>query len=404
MSNSLLDYIDNGVFNSLSSSALLLYIEDNKITTSTQLLSNLLQEYFNRNPSYGYLYCIHHHSYKVYGNNVYKLGQAGNIEHRIAGYTTYYIGPVELKHASLSINFYKFAEIVLFKKLRTFRIVPNREFFDCEFDIIKNAINDIAVEFSTDTIVNIINKYNINALPIFEINNKIIAMFEYFIQLDKHIKCDIITINQEDTCNIYDWLTFTKLELSQDNILAVIVNDDEIFKGCINALPLYCNKNIMESCVISLESVVCFNKDNRIRARIELLNWIENYFAITRFEIDKISITDHDINLFVIELKKLKNLLPAIVDSQVTALKRVNDRAYKKLNHLVRKDRIQKFIADIYNMFDKIILFDIIIKQPTINGKKMCLTFYDNFRYNDVTLDYHKKFISKLSGKYKLNV
>lgn len=176
----LLNSINNNISNSASSSALLIYIYDNKITTLTQLVDRLAQEYFDLNPSYGYLYCIYHYSYKIYGNNVYKLGQAVNIKHRIASYTTYYIDPVELKYSSSLINFYTISEIVLFKRLDGYRIKQNREFFNCEFDIIKQIIDDIIIEFNTNKIMDIVKKYKITVKSIMDIQNKIITYINNF--------------------------------------------------------------------------------------------------------------------------------------------------------------------------------------------------------------------------------
>ena len=187
MLNHLSKFINNDVFNGAASTAILLYVYDNKITNTTQLLDRLLNEYLTANVSYGYLYCIDHYTYKIDGTNVYKLGQASNIKKRISSYATYYIKPVELKYASDRIKFYQFAELVLFKKLADCRISPNREFFDCEFDTIKKHIDDIALEFNTCSIIDILNKYEIDTKYINDIKNKIIRFMKNYTNLDKLI-------------------------------------------------------------------------------------------------------------------------------------------------------------------------------------------------------------------------
>lgn len=197
MLNHLSKFINNDVFNGAASTAILLYVYDNKITNTTQLLDRLLNEYLTANVSYGYLYCIDHYTYKIDGTNVYKLGQASNIKKRISSYATYYIKPVELKYASDRIKFYQFAELVLFKKLADCRISPNREFFDCEFDTIKKHIDDIALEFNTCSIIDILNKYEIDTKYINDIKNKIVEFMNKSTILNKILDFNVTHIKKK---------------------------------------------------------------------------------------------------------------------------------------------------------------------------------------------------------------
>ena len=41
----------------------------------------------------GYLYCLYNPAFKSFGENVYKLGRSGNLDNRLASYTTYYVEP-----------------------------------------------------------------------------------------------------------------------------------------------------------------------------------------------------------------------------------------------------------------------------------------------------------------------
>jgi len=142
-------------------------------------------------------------------------------------------------------------------------------------------------------------------------------------------------------------------------------------------------------------------KDNRVFKRLKLLKWIENYFAINRFEVNKIHVTDNSEKLFVTELKKLEDLLPAIINYQVTNLAQIKSRIASKLDSLISKDRILKFVADLYNMFDDIILYDVISNRTQIKGKRILETIYNNFKINITVMDCHKKFMSKLTTDYK---
>jgi 5'(3')-deoxyribonucleotidase len=89
--------------------------------------------------------------------------------------------------------------------------------------------------------------------------------------------------------------------------------------------------------------------------------------------------------------------LPALIDYRVTTLSQVNKRIAAKLNNLSSQDRIQKFVADIYNMFDRLIMYDTVTKNHMISGKQKWITDYKNFIVNNSILLYHKNFMRKLN-------
>ncbi len=91
----------------------------------------------------GYLYCLYNPAFKSFGDNVYKLGRSGNLENRLASYTTYYVEPSRF---IFTTNDYerKFkdcikAERVMFYILRKYRVNNKREFFRCDIDLIKET-------------------------------------------------------------------------------------------------------------------------------------------------------------------------------------------------------------------------------------------------------------------------
>jgi hypothetical protein len=98
----------------------------------------------------GYIYILFNEVFKYYySENVFKLGKTNDITHRITGYTTSYIEPVEIKYLSTNVKNYTLAEQKIFKLLKENRIKNNREFF--KLDTIQIAINVI------ETVVDKIN-------------------------------------------------------------------------------------------------------------------------------------------------------------------------------------------------------------------------------------------------------
>ena len=91
----------------------------------------------------GYLYCLYNPAFKSFGDNVYKLGRSGNLDNRLASYTTYYVEPSQFMLISKDYD-RKFkdcikAERVLFYILRKYRVSNKREFFQCDLEIIKET-------------------------------------------------------------------------------------------------------------------------------------------------------------------------------------------------------------------------------------------------------------------------
>lgn len=93
-------------------------------------------------PNSGYIYCIHNEMYNYYGPNIFKLGCTENLEKRIANYTTSYIEQPCYKITSKILCDNTIAEKLLFNKLKIYRIKNRREFFNCDLEIIKIAIQE----------------------------------------------------------------------------------------------------------------------------------------------------------------------------------------------------------------------------------------------------------------------
>jgi hypothetical protein len=85
----------------------------------------------------GVLYVLHHPSFASYGPDVYKLGQTKNIQQRLKGYATSFVGECKFLYVTQEFQDCTQAERILFYLLRTERLASNREFFNLSFPRIK---------------------------------------------------------------------------------------------------------------------------------------------------------------------------------------------------------------------------------------------------------------------------
>jgi len=103
----------------------------------------------------GYVYVLYNPMYDRYGE-IYKIGQAKNINDRLKSYATFYPEESEIKY-SIKHKYYKEIEKVVHLTLREHRMSNNREFFKCSLDIIKETIDKVK-EYTLEEISNTLNK------------------------------------------------------------------------------------------------------------------------------------------------------------------------------------------------------------------------------------------------------
>ena len=146
----------------------------------------------------GYIYIIFNEMYLFYGENYKKIGKTKCIDNRMCGYTTSYIKPLEILYSSELCKNCTLAEKVIFQKLKDYRVVNNREFFNVELKIAVNIIksvisdinNDIIVEYIIDKkiLCSIINVKDITEKEYHNYNNlKNIISYEYERIIEKHM-------------------------------------------------------------------------------------------------------------------------------------------------------------------------------------------------------------------------
>lgn len=104
----------------------------------------------SKNTKSGFIYCFKNEIYKYYGDNVRKLGTSVSSKDRVKGFSTPYIKPTEIV-LSYKVKNHRLAETLLFAFLEPYRIVYNREFFDCDDTLLRDVF-----EYVTD----LMNKYD----------------------------------------------------------------------------------------------------------------------------------------------------------------------------------------------------------------------------------------------------
>ena len=112
----------------------------------------------------GYLYCLYNDVYKVYGDNLFKLGECCDIKARFSSYCTYYPDPSIIKCQTGKLRNKAFAELVLFEKLKQYRFRSNREFFQCDLSIIRKTFSEIENLFRFNSDEEIIKNIFINPI------------------------------------------------------------------------------------------------------------------------------------------------------------------------------------------------------------------------------------------------
>jgi len=151
----------------------------------------------NDNIHEGYVYVLYNPIYVTYGE-IYKIGQAKDLNKRIKMYTTSYPEDSEVKY-SIKHKYYKEIERIVHLYLKEYRMISNREFFKCSLDLIKETLDKVK-EYTLDDISTVLNKTSekiINGYKIPLINEPINLSKENIIKVYKEdseelIKSDIM--------------------------------------------------------------------------------------------------------------------------------------------------------------------------------------------------------------------
>lgn len=140
----------------------------------------------------GQLYCIHNEMYKYYGDNVFKIGESGDVKKRMFSYSTPYIEDVVIKHQTKTVRNKKLAESILFRLLCDYRIKSSREFFNCELEIIKDNMNKVVDLFDSHTDEQLMNMYFPKKLRQTKVSKKNTSFIEYMFDNDNITKEELV--------------------------------------------------------------------------------------------------------------------------------------------------------------------------------------------------------------------
>ena len=272
------------------------------------MIKNIKDTYINNTciPIKGKLYCIYNEMYKYHGDDVYKLGNSGDVDKRIQGYTTSYITPVLILHQTDYIRNKVLAETILFDMLKEYRIVNNREFFKCNIDIIKKTMDEIVELFNKytddelqykyicktkriivkiDYIDNIINSKNITEEQVSillkkEVNDKITDDEKY--SIEKHIYKTKFNLKDED-------ITYNTLKKMYAKT-HVVDNYNKLISNNVHDSKLKWIKIIIDMLGFTIKDNQILNinihRDNFNHNKIQLINKLDNEFKML-FKINK---------------------------------------------------------------------------------------------------------------------
>ena len=128
-----------------------------------------------------------------------------------------------------------------------------------------------------------------------------------------------------------------------------IICNDELFKGHMNKKLLDMPKDVYmkELIKITNNDYAEVSKDDTLHKKISILFWLEEQLHIKRYEIDKLK--DCNWQQIVNQLKNNKDKLIAFYNETGRSKKYANERLNNILNKIDSSNKIQKWLADVYN-------------------------------------------------------
>lgn len=234
-----------------------------------------IKEYYK--PKEGFIYIMHN---KLYGENIYKIGNAINIEKRLKGYLTGYIEEPEILLQVKCIDKH-FSEKYIFRKLKDYRIRTNREFFEVDINIIKNVFN----EFEET-----INKlHTANELIDYVIDNKLY-------DIDDKNKND-----ENENNNMYVEIMHKYMDkqlktkkTNNINTICKVISKSETYKTMPKTFKkLYNNTYIKNYIKDKIQNKIIYDEENKQKSYDKsLLLWFKQNYIQTGLKSDYIQIKD----------------------------------------------------------------------------------------------------------------
>ena len=210
----------------------------------------------------GYVYVLYNPIYETYGE-MYKIGQAIDLNNRLSSYSTSYPEESEIKY-SITHKYYKDIEKIVHLYLKDYRMNNNRDFFKCSLELIKDTINKVK-DYDLEDISKVLNKSTETIL------------YNY----------NIKTVNEP-------------INLSKENIIRVydeskeIINSDIMLKGVKTIVKIFIEK-------------ICTNKDGKLL--IECIDKVNHKYRYTDKDNKVVTVRSSNFFLLIDNYVNIKNLI-----------------------------------------------------------------------------------------------
>jgi len=298
--------------------------------------NNFLEEEKNQE---GYIYIIFNEMYNYYGENIYKIGKASNIDTRVSNYTTSYIEPVEIKFTSNKVKNYTLAEQEVFILLKEQRIKQRREFFKI---VLSEAIETINI---------VIDK--VNLMTDEEINIKLQKIKSDRIKEQTKIyNKKVIEIEENETTNDIKEI----FKIDDVNIINSILNFLELFKIKTDNNKIMLLKEFEINNKIDRMDINFNNSKPEINITDDNFNLIKSFFNTKKTKPK----TEKDIKeLYIMMIKNIIGSYLKIIESEQIQEKNkrfyeynLNDELFNKFKKLIQRQNKNIFDEKLLIKYD----------------------------------------------------
>ena len=224
----------------------------------------------------GYIYLFTNEMFQWYGENIYKIGKAQHILHRLKSYTTGYIDPLTLVFSSMLCKNYSVCEKEIHNRLNKYRMRTNRDFFQVAIqvaiEVIETTVNELnelddEALFMYHDDIKIATRTNVH-LREPDVQNIDINVFNEYVKtgqtIDEHLIHNLQLLNlQNETA---ETLNKYKTELTEKSK----------FKKHVNIIK----------CLESTESIEQKQDEQLIYRKIYQIIQLEKRMNIKRFQVD----------------------------------------------------------------------------------------------------------------------
>ena len=146
-------------------------IHEANITSLSDLYNIFLCRHLESNNVDGQIYCVYNVAFQIYGPNICKVGFSDNIKKQFKLYSKLYLDPMEVVYLSEKLPYYNLIGSVIFQKLAKYKLVPDRNFYQCDKALIKSTIEETINEFESLSLLDLANEYDFNDIMVINFKN-----------------------------------------------------------------------------------------------------------------------------------------------------------------------------------------------------------------------------------------